>query len=93
MVGVAQLVEPRVVIPVVVGSSPIVHPTLYKEMKRLSSRPVQVLCKTVLWFISTLLAKVAELVDALDLGSSRVTCESSSLSFRTILDKIISRGD
>ena len=27
MVGVAQLVEPRVVIPVVVGSSPIVHPT------------------------------------------------------------------
>ena len=28
MVGVAQLVEPRVVIPVVVGSSPIVHPRL-----------------------------------------------------------------
>ena len=28
------------------------------------------------------LAKVAELVDALDLGSSRITCESSSLSFR-----------
>ena len=26
MVSVAQLVEPRVVIPVVVGSSPIVHP-------------------------------------------------------------------
>ena len=30
-------------------------------------------------------AKVAELVDALDLGSSGATCESSSLSFRTIL--------
>ncbi len=29
-------------------------------------------------------AKVAELVDALDLGSSGATCESSSLSFRTI---------
>ena len=28
MVGVAQLVEPRVVIPVVVGSSPIVHPNI-----------------------------------------------------------------
>ena len=28
VVGVAQLVEPRVVIPVVVGSSPIVHPIL-----------------------------------------------------------------
>ena len=26
MVGVAQLVEPWIVIPVVVGSSPIVHP-------------------------------------------------------------------
>ena len=26
MVGVAQLVEPRIVIPVVVGSNPISHP-------------------------------------------------------------------
>ena len=29
MVDVAQLVEPRIVIPVVVGSSPIVHPTSF----------------------------------------------------------------
>ena len=29
MVGVAQLVEPRIVIPVVVGSSPIVHPNFF----------------------------------------------------------------
>ena len=28
MVGVAQLVEPRIVIPVVVGSNPIVHPKI-----------------------------------------------------------------
>ena len=28
MVGVAQLVEPRIVIPVVGGSSPLVHPIL-----------------------------------------------------------------
>ena len=28
MVGVAQLVEPRIVIPVVAGSSPVVHPNL-----------------------------------------------------------------
>ena len=28
VVGVAQLVEPRIVIPVVVGSSPIVHPSV-----------------------------------------------------------------
>ncbi len=68
MVGVAQLVEPRVVIPVVVGSSPIVHPN---EEGRL------------IVFCSIQIAKVAELVDALDLGSSGVTRESSSLSFRT----------
>ena len=29
LVDVAQLVEPRIVIPAVVGSNPIVHPTLY----------------------------------------------------------------
>ena len=29
MVGVAQLVEPWIVIPVVVGSSPIIHPNLH----------------------------------------------------------------
>jgi hypothetical protein len=35
-------------------------------------------------FKATVHAKVAELVDALDLGSCGVTRESSSLSFRTI---------
>ena len=34
---------------------------------------------------ATTFARVAELVDALDLGSSGVTCESSSLSSRTII--------
>ena len=34
-------------------------------------------------FEEDLYARVAELVDALDLGSSGVTRESSSLSFRT----------
>ncbi len=29
MVAIAQLVEPRIVIPVVVGSSPISHPIFY----------------------------------------------------------------
>ena len=85
MVGVAQLVEPRVVIPVVVGSSPIVHPNTSSIKSRLIPRFILSLYKTALLFDnSTLFAKVAELVDALDLGSSRVTCESSSLSFRTI---------
>ena len=62
MVGVAQLVELRIVIPAVVGSIPIVHPSC---------------------------AKVAELVDALDLGSSIERCESSSLSFRTSISCVI----
>ena len=79
MVGVAQLVEPRVVIPVVVGSSPIVHPSVSNEHSYILFDKSSLLNDN-----STLFAKVAELVDALDLGSSRVTCESSSLSFRTI---------
>ncbi len=29
MVDVAQLVEPRIVVPVVVGSSPIIHPSQF----------------------------------------------------------------
>ena len=85
MVGVAQLVEPRVVIPVVVGSSPIVHPKASKKINCLIPRLLLSLYKTVLLINnSTLFAKVAELVDALDLGSSGATRESSSLSFRTI---------
>ena len=32
MVDVAQLVESRIVIPVVVGSSPIVHPSIFKHL-------------------------------------------------------------
>ena len=32
MVGVAQLVESRIVIPVVVGSSPIVHPIFCRSV-------------------------------------------------------------
>ena len=38
MVSVAQLVEPRIVIPVVVGSSPIVHPINYLYMFLFSSK-------------------------------------------------------
>ena len=38
-------------------------------------------------------AKVAELVDALDLGSSGVTRESSSLSFRTTYLYLVSTND
>ena len=33
MVDVAQLVEPRIVIPVVAGSSPVVHPIVKEVVK------------------------------------------------------------
>ena len=56
--GRSSAVEPWFVVPVVVGSNPIVHPER--------------------------LARVAELVDALDLGSSTFVCESSSLSSRNL---------
>jgi hypothetical protein len=42
---------------------------------------------------STQFAKVAKLVDALDLGSSGATCESSSLSFRTNFLSLVKRGE
>jgi hypothetical protein len=32
MVDVAQLVEPRIVIPVVAGSIPVVHPIFYFQI-------------------------------------------------------------
>ena len=81
--GVAQLVEPWIVIPVVVGSSPIIHPIflLYRFLRYTQNQPLHY------WYeglVSSTRARVAELVDALDLGSSGVTRESSSLSFRTI---------
>ena len=34
MVDVAQLVEPRIVIPVVAGSNPVIHPTTFKVEHR-----------------------------------------------------------
>lgn len=33
MVDVAQLVEPRIVIPVVAGSIPVVHPSLVNRLQ------------------------------------------------------------
>jgi hypothetical protein len=97
MVGVAQLVEPRVVIPVVVGSSPIVHPSMLECTNQTSRIKLSLYKIKLLFDNSNLFAKVAELVDALDLGSSGVTRESSSLSFRTNSNNnntsFIARGD
>ena len=75
MVGVAQLVELRIVIPVVAGSNPVVHPRLKVRTGKNGLHPRY-----------NKHARVAELVDALVLGTSIVRCESSSLSFRTILN-------
>ena len=40
MVSVAQLVEPRIVIPVVAGSSPVVHPIVSSVVSSDSYRAV-----------------------------------------------------
>ncbi len=98
MVVVAQLVEPRIVIPVVVGSSPIIHPIssslrLYKSAFAVYNRPLS----DVAWASKvqgkTEHARVAELVDALDLGSSAARRESSSLSFRTNIQQFQDNDD
>ena len=57
MVDVAQLVEPRIVIPAVAGSSPVVHPTL-----RTGRRTVA--CAVCLVFVGPL----AQLVEQLTLN-------------------------
>ena len=72
MVGVAQLVEHRIVTPVVVGSIPIVHPIFDKTPD------------SGLAFLYPGFADVVKLVDTPDLGSGAARCESSSLSVRTI---------
>ena len=101
MVGVAQLVELRIVIPVVAGSNPVAHPRLKVRPGRgidgvrgkrfAGTNPV---AHPTLRMRTgergpppyNKHARVAELVDALVLGTSIVRCESSSLSFRTILN-------
>lgn len=75
MVGVAQLVEHRIVAPGVVGSIPIVHP-IFQSARRKAWR----------FRFSRVAghADVVELVDTLDLGSSAERRKSSSLFIRTI---------
>jgi hypothetical protein len=48
MVDVAQLVEPRIVIPAVAGSSPVVHPTSKRWVRELA-----VLVEKVFWAVSS----------------------------------------
>jgi hypothetical protein len=48
LVGVAQLVEPRIVIPVVVGSSPIIHPiSRFRTREENSNGPLAQLGRAV----------------------------------------------
>src|SRR5690554_6464183 len=74
MVGVAQLVEHRIVTPVVVGSIPIVHPISAKAPGNQPGVFVSVAC----------FADVVKLVDTPDLGSGAARCGSSSLPIRTM---------
>src|SRR5690606_27302660 len=97
MVDVAQLVESRIVIPAVAGSSPVVHPIfcngpLAQLVEQLTLNQLVVGSNPTRPTIFRFKAKVAELVDALDLGSSGATRESSSLSFRTTLPQKIGRA-
>ena len=70
MVGVAQLVEHRIVAPGVEGSIPFVHP-IFQNARRIA------------WRFRFKHADVVKLVDTPDLGSGAARCESSSLSVRT----------
>lgn len=79
MVGVAQLVEHRIVAPGVVGSIPIVHPIFEK-----TPGPKPGVFVPALYH-----ADVVKLVDTPDLGSGAARCESSSLSVRTIFPSFI----
>ncbi len=57
MVDVAQLVEPRIVIPAVAGSSPVVHPTF-----------IWVSCGSAFWNRGFLFGPLAQLVEQLTLN-------------------------
>ena len=70
MVGVAQLVEHRIVAPGVEGSIPFVHP-IFQSARRIA------------WRFRFKPADVVKLVDTPDLGSGAARCEISSLSVRT----------
>ena len=94
MVGVAQLVELRIVAPTVEGSSPFTHP-IYTEKgiqhllgslfscKNHSLSHNKGLPDHRFWAILQRSGDVVELADTLDLGSSTARCESSSLSVPT----------
>ena len=73
VVGVAQGLEHRIVVPGAVGSNPITHPTLM-------ARPCTPYEPR---------ARMAELVDALDLGSSGLVRAGSSPAPRTNIGKLV----
>ena len=64
MVGVAQLVEPWIVIPVVVGSSPIVHPKHCRLM--IAMGPLEQLWS--LWSNTASFGPLAQLVEQVTLN-------------------------
>ena len=79
--GVAQLVEHRIVTPVVVGSIPIVHPIILRKCQAAG-----------LAFLFQRYADVVKLVDTPDLGSGAARCGSSSLPVRTIQKSMLEKS-
>jgi hypothetical protein len=89
MVGIAQLVEPRIVIPVVVGSSPIIHPIQVVDLSLVNISIKARLMRAFLIFIKTLLiiktmrpiseaAVVAHCVDhGVDQSSGHISFQSN----------------
>ncbi len=74
-------------VPAVEGSIPFVHPNFFLNDEKQNMISQKDVSFWLLFFVVKL-AKVAELVDALDLGSSGASRESSSLSFRTTLSDV-----
>jgi hypothetical protein len=80
MVDVAQLVEPRIVIPAVAGSSPVVHPTFAG-------------CESSSALLGKVLGPLAQLVEQLTLNQLVVgSIPTRPTKFKTNLLKINKKG-
>ena len=77
MVDVAQLVEPRIVIPVVVGSSPIVHPNSFAGINGRRFEALALLAEPQTLKQSVI--RCSSLIDPLDKSAKRIDALSGGL--------------